>query len=77
MSEGQAWELVQIQLKPSDQGKGLGTTILRLLISEAREANASLRLSVLRASPARHLYERLGFVVVAEKLRSYEMVLEV
>ena len=73
--EGANWELVQIQLTPSLQGRGLGTRLLRRLVDEARRAGASLRLSVLKANPARRLYERLGFVVVGEDGHSFEMVL--
>ncbi|WP_417067103.1 GNAT family N-acetyltransferase [Niveibacterium terrae] len=73
--EAHQWELVQIQLAPSIQGKGFGTMLLQSLITEARLQNASLRLSVLKANPAKHLYERLGFTVLAEKTDAYEMVL--
>jgi ribosomal protein S18 acetylase RimI-like enzyme len=75
--ESQQWELVQIQLAPSVQGRGLGTALLRALISEARSNGVSLRLGVLKANPARRLYERLGFKIVAEKEHSYEMALAV
>jgi len=71
--DGQLWELVQVQLLPSIQGQGLGTKLLKQLVSEAQAANASLRLSVLKANPARRLYGRLGFTVVAEKAHAFEM----
>ena len=61
------WELVQLQIVPAFQGRGLGTLIVQELIAEAQRAGATLRLSVLKTNPARRLYERLGFVVVAEK----------
>src|SRR5262245_37434094 len=67
------WHLLQIQLVPDKQRQGLGTRIIRDLMASARSANASLRLSVLRANPARRLYERLGFVVVEEKVHAYVM----
>jgi ribosomal protein S18 acetylase RimI-like enzyme len=71
---GHQWELVQIQLAPAVQGKGIGTLLLNSLLGEARAAGASVHLSVLKANPARRLYERLGFAIVAEKESSYEMV---
>jgi ribosomal protein S18 acetylase RimI-like enzyme len=71
--EGLNWELVQVQLCPSHQGQGLGTKLLKQLISEAQVANANLRLSVLKANPARRVYERLGFTVVAEMAHAFEM----
>lgn len=73
--EGQAWELIQFQLLPSLQGKGVGTKLLQSLVQEAREAGAGLKLNVLKANPARRLYERIGFVVVGEKANAYEMAL--
>jgi GNAT superfamily N-acetyltransferase len=71
--DGAMWDLLQIQLTPEKQGGGWGTRIVKGLIADARRSGASLRLSVLRASPARHLYERLGFVVTQEGPHSYEM----
>jgi GNAT superfamily N-acetyltransferase len=73
--EGRQWKLVQVQLKPSVQGKGMGALLLRSLIEQVRSEGASLSLSVLRANPARRLYERLGFAIVAETVNAYEMVL--
>ncbi len=73
--EGRQWELVQVQLTPSVQGKGLGGVLLRTLVEHARSEGASLRLSVLKANPAKRLYERLGFVVVAATEHAYDMVL--
>ncbi|HEY4583867.1 MAG TPA: GNAT family N-acetyltransferase [Lysobacter sp.] len=67
------WEIVQIQLGPELQGKGLGRALLQQVIDEATAAGAGLRLSVLKANPARRLYERLGFVVVGEKAQEYVM----
>lgn len=73
--DGVMWDLLQIQLTPEKQGAGWGTRIVQGLIADARRCGASLRLSVLRANPARHLYERLGFVVTQEGPHSYEMQL--
>lgn len=67
------WELVQVQLRPTLQGQGFGTRLLKQLVSEAQAANAHLQLSVLKANPARRLYERMGFVVVAEEAHAFEM----
>jgi GNAT superfamily N-acetyltransferase len=64
--EGKAWDLIQIQLQPEYQGLGLGKALIEGLIEEARAAGASIGLQVLNGNPARRLYERLGFEVVAE-----------
>jgi ribosomal protein S18 acetylase RimI-like enzyme len=70
-----AWELLQIQLAPEFQGRGIGTMIVTSAVEEARNAGVALRLSVLKANPAKRLYQRIGFVVVREKAHAYEMAL--
>lgn len=69
--EPAAWELLQVQIAPSLQGRGLG----RALIDQSREARVPLRLHVLKQNPARHLYERLGFEHIGEDALEYEMQL--
>lgn len=71
--EGKKWRLIQIQLVPEQQSKGLGTSILKALVDGAKQSGASITLSVLRANPARRLYERSGFRVVSESAHAYEM----
>ena len=71
--DGLDWQLVQIQLAPELQGRGVGEALIRQLIAEARDAGASLSLNVLHANPARRLYERLGFVVVGAGEHEYQM----
>lgn len=75
--DGRDWDLIQIQLAPRLQGQGLGTQLIQSLIVEAREAGASLKLMVLKANPARYLYQRLGFVVTAETQHGLDMRLAV
>ncbi|MCY1017746.1 GNAT family N-acetyltransferase [Pyxidicoccus sp. MSG2] len=55
------WRLVDIALLPAHRRAGVGTRLLRELMDEAAKAHVPLRLRVLSASPARALYERLGF----------------
>ncbi|WP_163994158.1 GNAT family N-acetyltransferase [Pyxidicoccus caerfyrddinensis] len=55
------WRLVDIALLPAHRRAGVGTRLLRELLDEAAKAHVPLRLRVLSASPARALYERLGF----------------
>lgn len=71
---GSAWELIQIQLVPELQGRGIGSELIESLVSEAKLVGASVSLSVLKSNPARHLYERLGFVITGEKDHSFSMV---
>jgi len=59
------WWLVDVALLPAHRGGGLGTRLLRELREEAGRARVPLKLHVLRGSPARRLYVRLGFVDTA------------
>lgn len=60
--------IVDIALLPTHQGQGIGGTLLRRLLDDAAATGdgVAVSLQVERASRARALYERLGFVVVAE-----------
>jgi ribosomal protein S18 acetylase RimI-like enzyme len=59
--------IVDIALLPQHRGAGIGTAILRDLLAEAAAAGKPVRVHVERLNPARRLYERLGFVPVADK----------
>lgn len=67
------WELVQIQLSPRLHGRGHGRSLLEALLAEADRESVDVSLSVLKANPARHLYERLGFVVAGEGANNFLM----
>lgn len=71
--DGAAWQLIQIQLAPELQGRGLGQRLIEGVLAEARKAGAPVELDVLKINPARRLYERLGFAVVAENEHSFDM----
>ncbi|UUW89108.1 GNAT family N-acetyltransferase [Pimelobacter simplex] len=60
--------IVDIALLPTHQGQGIGGTLLRRLLDDAAATGdgVPVSLQVERASRARALYERLGFVVVAK-----------
>ncbi len=59
-------DLEQIYLSPPWQNRGVGSLLIRQLIEEAQRHRVPLRLSTAKISPARRLYERLGFVEVAQ-----------
>jgi ribosomal protein S18 acetylase RimI-like enzyme len=67
------WTVEQFQVAPEFQGAGVGAGVLREVIDEARAAGVTLRLSVLKENPARHLYARLGFVTLGESDNSFKM----
>lgn len=58
--------LVDISLLPAFRSRGIGTEVIRGLQAEAAGAGKVLRLMVVKGSPARRLYERLGFVQTGE-----------
>lgn len=68
--------LVDIALSAAWRGHGLGTAVVRALQEEARARRRPLRLHVAANNPARRLYERLGFRVVAEHPPDLEMSFE-
>jgi D-serine deaminase-like pyridoxal phosphate-dependent protein/ribosomal protein S18 acetylase RimI-like enzyme len=72
--DGGEWALLQIQIAPSHQGRGIGARLIRELLLDAQQAGAAVRLSVLRANPARRLYQRLGFRVVGEVPHSFYLL---
>lgn len=67
------WVLIQIQLASGYQGGGIGAGLLAEVIDQAAREGVDLTLSVLKANPAKSLYERFGFVVERESELSYEM----
>ena len=68
-----AWWILQVQLMPEHQGRGIGAVLIRQLQAQARAAGRPLRLKVLKTNPAQRLYERLGFVIVGDDEHGYEM----
>jgi GNAT superfamily N-acetyltransferase len=53
--------LAGLYLRSEARGQGTGTALVLDLIRRTRSDARPLRLRVLRANPAQHLYERLGF----------------
>ena len=53
-----------VVLDPDVQGRGIGTALLTEVIDAARARGVPVRLQVLHANRAAHLYRRLGFVEI-------------
>lgn len=67
LEKSDAVEVAEIQIDPSHQGGGIGTSVLLDVISDARARGRDVRLSVgLKNQKAITLYERLGFVAVRQ-----------
>jgi GNAT superfamily N-acetyltransferase len=65
--------LDQLFLLPEHQRTGIGTQLVRVILSRAKQLQVPVRLRVLRVNPAKRLYERLGFVVVDEEPARFYM----
>jgi GNAT superfamily N-acetyltransferase len=63
--------LVQLFVESGFQGRGIGTEVLKRLMSEASEAGVPMTLGVVKSNPARRLYERLGFAITHEDDRKF------
>jgi ribosomal protein S18 acetylase RimI-like enzyme len=61
------FRIIDIALLPEYCNRGIGTTLLRGLQSEAAAADKPLRIHVERFNPALRLYERLGFRLVEDR----------
>jgi len=59
--------IVDIALLSPYRGSGVGTTILRGLLTEADAEGKPVRIHVERDNPALRLYQRLGFVMIEDK----------
>jgi GNAT superfamily N-acetyltransferase len=62
---GASW-LEHFYLAPHLQGAGIGSAILAGLLADCDAAGIRVRLTVLRGSPARRLYERHGFILESD-----------
>ena len=58
--------IMDIALAPPFRGQGIGTSLLRDLMSEADSSGRKLSIHVEMNNPARSLYDRLGFSVAGE-----------
>jgi ribosomal protein S18 acetylase RimI-like enzyme len=60
-------------VSPQYQRSGIGSEILSNLLATWRSTGKKIVLRVLKNNPARRLYERLGFSVVAEESATFRM----
>jgi ribosomal protein S18 acetylase RimI-like enzyme len=60
-------QLFNLMIAPEFQNRGLGTAVLRNLLTLAQKRRMPVRLQVLKVNPARHLYERMGFTFIPEE----------
>jgi len=66
-----------IEILPAFQGQGVGTAVIQEFLASAKAQNLPAILHVLKSNdPARKLYERLGFTIIAEEENKYKMMAE-
>jgi ribosomal protein S18 acetylase RimI-like enzyme len=68
--------LGQLYVSPSMQRRGIGTNVLKRLISDARRDGKCIMLGVMKTNPARRLYERHGFRTTHEDQYKFYMRLD-
>ena len=64
----------QLQIAGEYQGMGIGSALLKGVTDRADLLGIPVGLNVLKGSPAKRLYERLGFSVVEEREHNYRMI---
>lgn len=67
------WVIVQVQISPEYQGRGIGSKIVGSVLEQAANDEHIVTLSVLKGNPAKELYSRLGFEVVSTSETEYTM----
>ncbi|WP_110854672.1 GNAT family N-acetyltransferase [Paraburkholderia silvatlantica] len=67
------WTIVQIQILPEHQGRGIAAHLLDDFLREADDARVPVKLSVLKGNRAINLYQRFGFQVVDATDTSLQM----
>lgn len=58
--------LRDIELIAGERNRGLGSAVINAVLGLARESRRPVELLVLNCNPARRLYARLGFTVIAD-----------
>ncbi|WP_244623129.1 GNAT family N-acetyltransferase [Shewanella salipaludis] len=64
-------EIMQLQIEPGLQGRGLGTRVIKHLLAAAQ--GKAVNLTVLKDNPALRLYQSLGFAITGEDRYEYHM----
>jgi ribosomal protein S18 acetylase RimI-like enzyme len=67
------WVVVQLQITPALQGRGIGEQAMRIVLHAATVDAVPVTLQVLKGNPAKRLYERLGFEIVGEDQTQFHM----
>jgi len=66
-------EIIQFQIDPKYQQKGIGQIIIKSIIKKSSKKKLPVILSVLKVNKAKRLYERIGFNIIEENENSFIM----
>ncbi len=66
MERTEDWLFARIEITPSFQGRGIGTTVIQRIVGHVSNTGKPLRLQVFKINPAQKLYERIGFIRTGE-----------
>jgi ribosomal protein S18 acetylase RimI-like enzyme len=70
---GAGWVVVQLQITPALQRRGICERALQSVLRAAQADALPVTLEVLKGNPAKRLDERLGFEIVGEDERQFHM----
>ncbi|MFC5048629.1 GNAT family N-acetyltransferase [Aquimarina hainanensis] len=70
-------QLLQLQITPDLQGKGIGRKVLSFLKQQSAQKKKQIKLTVLKSNPAQALYQRFGFRITGEDANEFHMELPV
>ncbi|MFV8328246.1 GNAT family N-acetyltransferase [Flavobacterium sp. ZS1P14] len=69
-------EIIQVQIEPHHQGKGIAHKIIQSIIEKLSGEKTAVTLSVLKENRAKKLYDTIGFKVISENNESFVMKYE-
>ena len=59
-------KIIDIALLPEFRSNGMGSSLLKQILAEAKQKRIPVRIHVQQSNPAFHLYQRLGFQKIDE-----------
>jgi len=71
--EDRAINLGSFYVMPAMQRRGIGTKVLNILLTRAAEQSKAMTLAVVKINPARHFYEKRGFLITHEDQHKFYM----
>lgn len=66
----------ELMILPEYQRRGIGTRVIKDVMHMAFEQELSVGVSIKKINPAKHLFDRLGFIMVDETRTHYTMEIE-